>query len=233
LNNSLIVTGKNGNVINSLEKELLCIFPEHEHEHNGKDGFTEVRKIEYLEETIDIIKNKHKSLEISIKSYKEAFPPPVQVLSPVKYGKENTILIPDNIGNIKRFIDNFNHYSPMFTKAVIFKDHVQFTMNHDRVFDESMKNELSLMYHYLNLLIDISYYNSIHAYSICSILTHYKHDSVTTICLSLLPIESEAMRLSEIYQELKIVNALVLDTANGLQKETDISTVFEMTHRIN
>lgn len=67
---SLIVDCFEDRLIKGLETELLCIFPRQK-KYVGVDGHTEMRKIKYLPELLEIIKNKHPNLGYDIRKFGE------------------------------------------------------------------------------------------------------------------------------------------------------------------
>ena len=70
LEESYIIESTNSRIITLLERELLCCFPISKWDNTLKiDGYTEIRDLEYLEETINIIKNKHINFGIKISKY--------------------------------------------------------------------------------------------------------------------------------------------------------------------
>lgn len=67
---SLIVDCIDDRLIRGLETELLLIFPRQK-KYVGVDGHTEMRKIKYLPELLEIIKNKHPNLGYDIRKFGE------------------------------------------------------------------------------------------------------------------------------------------------------------------
>ena len=84
LDQALIVTSSKPRILKVIEEELKIILSPCDHPYGKTEGHTEIRSIEHFEAAIDLIKQKHTSLDLKIAKFNELFIQQPQEVRPKK-----------------------------------------------------------------------------------------------------------------------------------------------------
>jgi hypothetical protein len=117
LDQALIVTSSKPRILKVIENELKISFEQCDHPYGTTEGHTEIRGIEHFEAAIDLIKQKHASLEIRISKYEDLVKQQPQEfenwntrirakidVEEIRFAKSNFLkLLRNNINTFKRY----------------------------------------------------------------------------------------------------------------------------------